>query len=313
MPKTFEAGPGIIGIDTMMAGYENVTSAFLLEALEPTLIETGPASSAKAVTEALWGLGLAPEALAHVVVTHIHLDHSGGAGVLASAFPQATIWAHERGAPHLADPERLLRSAARLYGGRLVELFGETMPVPSGRLRSIEEGDTIDMGNRHLNVMYTPGHASHHVSLQDSDTRAVFVGDAVGVHLPSVSQVRPATPPPEFDIELAIDSIRRIETQARGSIMFSHFGPTTAVADICDRAVEAIRRWGEVVRVALGSTDDDDEVAKILERETAPDLAGVSEEDRARFDILGSYAVTARGLARYWRGRLDPPPPNQSS
>src|SRR5205823_9088913 len=122
---TFEAAPGITGVDTMMAGRPVATSAYLIHAAEPALVETGPTTSVEAVTAGLSSLGLGPDDLAHIVVTHIHLDHAGGVGRLAAAFPAATIWVHERGAPHLADPAKLVASAARVYGEeRMSELFG---------------------------------------------------------------------------------------------------------------------------------------------------------------------------------------------
>ncbi|HYV00731.1 MAG TPA: MBL fold metallo-hydrolase, partial [Actinomycetota bacterium] len=168
MTETVEVLPGITAIDTMMAGRSTVTSAYLIRADEPTLVETGPTTSFEAVLEGLDQLGLGPLDLAHVVVTHIHLDHAGGVGRVAARFPRATVWVHDRGAPHLADPTRLVASAARLYGEqRLHELFGPVDPVPGERLRSVGEGDSVRLGTRRLDVMYTPGHASHHVSLVD--------------------------------------------------------------------------------------------------------------------------------------------------
>src|SRR5438874_1738907 len=223
---TSEGATGLTAIDTRMAGRTMVTSAYLVAAREPALVETGPTTSADAVLEELARLGMGPADLAHIVLTHIHLDHAGGAGRLAARFPTATVWVHERGAPHLADPGRLVASAARVYGEeRLRTLFGPVDPVPSDRLRAIGEGDLIPLGDRRLEVLYTPGHASHHVSLVDSLTGALFTGDALGIHLPDVRVLRPATPPPDIDIEAGVHSIERIRGRAESFLMFSHFGP----------------------------------------------------------------------------------------
>jgi glyoxylase-like metal-dependent hydrolase (beta-lactamase superfamily II) len=306
-PSTFEVADGISAIDTRMAGRHRVTSAYLLVDREPALIETGPTTSSQAVLEGLASLGMGPEDLAHVIVTHIHLDHAGGAGRLASAFPKATIWAHHRGAPHMADPTRLVESAGRVYGvERLRELFGPVDPVPSDRLRAVNEGDRIRLGDREIQVLYTPGHASHHVALVDSRTGALFAGDALGIHLPDVKVLRPATPPPDIDVEVGVESIERIRRRAGSVIMFSHFGPVRDVDAICTLAAERLRRWAGIVREVLVRTEDLDEIAGVLERETASefdDAEGAAGLDR--YEILSSMRMNASGLVRYWRKQAE--------
>jgi glyoxylase-like metal-dependent hydrolase (beta-lactamase superfamily II) len=212
---TFAVADGLSAIDTVMTGRYLVTSAYLLDATEPALVETGPATSAVHVEDGLAALGMGPQDLAHVIVTHIHLDHAGGAGTIARRYPNARLWVHERGAPHLADPTKLVASTARTYGEeRMRRFFGTVEPVPAQRLTAVEDGDRISLGDRELSVFATPGHASHHMCLEDSRTGSVFAGDALGVHLPDVGVLRPATPPPEFDIDLAVDSIERIRDHA---------------------------------------------------------------------------------------------------
>ena len=301
MAETFEAATGIRGIDTHMFGRTRLTSSYLVEAAQPALVETGPTTSVDAVRRGLTALGVGPDDLSHIVVTHIHLDHAGGAGALAPHFPKATVWVHERGARHLADPERLVASAARIYGQRrLAELFGPVRPVPPDRLRAVEDQDRISLGDRELAVAYTPGHAGHHVALVDDRTRAVFVGDALGVFLPEVGVLRPATPPPEFDLQLAVESVERIRSTAPSTILFSHFGPAPAVQELCDLAIDRLRRWAAVVEDALRSTDDLDEVVGRLREDTeAVDVAPNAADDRVRYDFLSSYEMNAMGLIRY--------------
>ncbi|MBI4260364.1 MAG: MBL fold metallo-hydrolase [Actinobacteria bacterium] len=307
MTRTFQAAPGIVGVDTQMSGRNTVTSAYLLEADEPTLVETGPATSADAVTSGLEALGIGPGDLANVVVTHIHLDHAGGAGTIARRFPRATIWVHERGAPHLADPGRLVASAARVYGeDTLRELFGPVEPVPPGRIRAIAEGDRVPMGNRGLDVIYTPGHASHHVALVEADAGAVFAGDALGIHLPDVGVLRPATPPPDIDVELAVESIGRIRDRTREMLMLSHFGPSDRVDALCEVATERLRTWAGIVREALDETDDLELIARTLEARTAAEFDEASPgADLERYEILASMRMNAMGLVRYWTRRAE--------
>jgi glyoxylase-like metal-dependent hydrolase (beta-lactamase superfamily II) len=306
--ETYQAARGITGVDTRMAGRARVTSAYLLSGDEPALVETGPTTSSDALTTGLKGLGLGPGDLAHVVLTHIHLDHAGGVGRLATKFPEASIWVHERGAPHLADPEKLVGSAARVYGEeRLRELFGPVEPVPRERLRSVSDGDTISLGGRSLEVLYTPGHASHHVALVDSQSGAVFTGDALGIHLPDVGVLRPATPPPDIDLELAVKSIERIRSRAETVLLFSHFGPVSEVDELCSLAASRLRKWAGIVKGALEETDDVDRIAALLERETASEFDQVAgrDLDLDRYEILSSMKINAQGLVRYWKKRAE--------
>jgi glyoxylase-like metal-dependent hydrolase (beta-lactamase superfamily II) len=308
VPQTYEAATGVIGIDTKMAGRNQVTSAYLLPGDEPALVETGPTTSVEAVTAGLEEAGLGPADLAHVVLTHIHLDHAGGVGTLARAFPRATVWVHERGAPHLADPEKLVRSATRVYGEqRLRDLFGPVEPVPAERLRSLEDGQRLPLQGRELETLYTPGHASHHVALVDSFSGAVFTGDALGIHLPGVRVLRPATPPPDVDVELGIRSIERIRDRAQTVLLFSHFGPVAEVSELCSIAVRRLRKWADIVREALGESDDLDRVTELLERRTAGEFSSVEENDMDldRYEVLGTMRTNAEGLSRYWRKRAE--------
>ncbi len=308
MPETYEAAQGITGVDTQMAGRTRLTSAYLLGGDEPALVETGPTTSVEAVMAGLGSLGLGSADLAHIVVTHIHLDHAGGVGTLARHFPAASIWVHERGAPHLADPTKLVHSAGRVYGEeRLRTLFGPMEPVPSERLRPVADGDKVPLGTRGLDVLYTPGHASHHIALVDSLSGALFTGDALGIHLPDAQVLRPATPPPDIDVELGVQSIERIRTRAESVLLFSHFGPVTEVDELCSIASARLRKWAEIVREALDETDDLERVAELLERRTASEFEDGplprEEIDFERYEVLSSMRMNAEGLVRYWKKR----------
>ena len=152
-----------------------------------------------ALLAALDELGVAADDLAGVAVTHIHLDHAGGVGDVAAAFPQATVYVHERGARHLVDPTRLVDSAAQVYGDLLDSLYGRLTPTPSERVQVLADGDELVVStNRTLTTVDSPGHAKHHLALHDSESGLLFAGDAVGVRLPDVGVLRPATPPPDF-------------------------------------------------------------------------------------------------------------------
>src|SRR5207244_645214 len=177
----------------------------------------------------------------------------------------------------------------------------------AGRIRAISEGDRVDLGDRALDVMYTPGHASHHVSLVDSESGALFTGDALGIHFPDVGVLRPATPPPDIDVELAVESIDRIRARAESVLMFSHFGPVREVDELCGVAADRIRVWAGIVRDAMDTTDDLDRIAEILTARTASefDEAGASEEGRERYGVPSAARMNAAGLVRYWTKRRE--------
>jgi glyoxylase-like metal-dependent hydrolase (beta-lactamase superfamily II) len=301
-----EVAPGITAIDTFYAGRERYTAAYLLAAREPAIVETGPTPSLEHVAAGLDRLGIGSSDLAHVVVTHIHLDHAGGVGALSRRYPSATVWVHERGAHHLADPKRLVASATMIYGDdRMAELFGSVEPVAAQRIRSLADGDVIELGGRSLVAAATPGHAKHQVALVDSDTGAVFTGDALGIHPPDLPVLRPATPPPDYNLELAVESIERIRALAGELLLFSHFGPVREVDRTCDLAVKRFRDWTETVRRAMERTADLDEIVAALDEVSRTDLetGAHSELDLERFETLSSTRMNAMGIVRYWQLR----------
>jgi glyoxylase-like metal-dependent hydrolase (beta-lactamase superfamily II) len=189
------------------------------------------------------------------------------------------------------------------------ELFGSVAPVATDRVRSLEDAETISLGDRDLSVLETPGHASHHVALIDSRTGAVFTGDALGIHVPDLPVLRPATPPPEFDLERYVASIDRIRAAARSILLFAHFGPLPDPEATCDLAIRRVRDWATVVERAMRETEDPDELVTRLETAALEDVETGSQatldletlEDRLR--LLSSIRMNAQGLARYWRKR----------
>jgi glyoxylase-like metal-dependent hydrolase (beta-lactamase superfamily II) len=307
-PVLTDVADGVTMIDTMMTGEPEFNAVFVLHGSQPAIVETGPGADLPLVLESLDRLGIDADDLAHVVVTHIHLDHAGAAGALAARFPRATVWAHERGAPHLADPTRLVASTARTYGlDRMLAFFGETVPVPLERLRSMIDGDVIELGDRLLDVVHTPGHASHHVALHERRSGAMFTGEAIGSHLPWGPAFRPALPPPEVDVEAAIASIDRIRSRRATSLLTSHFGPVPDADAACDAAAERIEAWSAAARRALerdpriGTDAVADELRTLASAEFEAETGRAI--DLQRYDAIGSIAMNAAGLARYWRTR----------
>ena len=261
-------GSDVYEIDTRMAGYTGITAGYLIASDRPCLVEPGTSGSAPVVREALADLGIGPADLATVVVTHIHLDHAGGVGDMADLYPEAEIVVHEKGARHLADPSRLMRSARMVYGDRLDSLFGELKPTDGVRIRAVEETGAIDLGGgRTLSSHYSPGHAKHHVGLLDSATGDLYVGDAVGVYIPETADIRPATPPPDFELDTALASLEKFRALAPQRLLFAHYGPVAEVNETLDRASEELRLWVDTVRDAHNEgLDLDHAVAMVRDR-----------------------------------------------
>jgi len=295
-------GDDVFHIDTRMGGYEGITSGYLIRGSRPCLVETGTARSAGIVIAALSERGIGPDDLSTIVVTHIHLDHAGGVGDLAEAFPQAQIVVHERGARHLADPSRLVASAHRVFGPDMDRLFGDLRPVPAERLVTLGESGTIDLGDgRRLDAFHNPGHASHHVGLLDSQTGDLYTGDAAGVYVPETEDVRPATPPPDFDLDLTLSSLARMRDAGAARLLFSHFGPVTEVSDTLDRSEAELRYWVEAVAAAHAQSPDvDHAIAMVREKDRERHPLFYSDEDRVlKFDELSGVGANVHGIVRW--------------
>jgi glyoxylase-like metal-dependent hydrolase (beta-lactamase superfamily II) len=293
-----------------MAGYDGITAGYLIRGDRPCLVETGTAPSAPVVRDALAALGIGPADLATVVVTHIHLDHAGGAGDIAAMFPAAQVVVHQRGARHLADPSRLMAGARTIYGAALERLFGVLAPVPAERIVALDDTGTVDLGGgRHLDSHYSPGHAKHHVGLIDSDTGDLYVGDAAGVYMPETGDVRPATPPPDFDLRAALASVRRFAALRPARLLFSHYGPVDQVSETLDRSAEEINVWVEETRRARAEgLDLDHAVAMVRDRTldryaaTSPDADPALAE---RFERVSSARGNVEGIVHWLDKGLD--------
>jgi glyoxylase-like metal-dependent hydrolase (beta-lactamase superfamily II) len=292
-------------IDTKMHGLEGITAAFVVRAERTALVETGPLSSLPALLQGLAALGV--DEIDDIVVTHIHLDHAGAAGALARRWPRATVHVHEVGAPHLADPSKLWASAARIYGDEMKSLWGGIEPVPPERIRALADGDVVDLGGRTLTAFDTPGHAYHHHAYLDSDSGTLFTGDALGVRLPNVGVLRPATPPPEFNLERAIASIERIAGLGAARLTLTHFGPgdegkhALGVSELCDAAIAVLRRWADWVVAARAETTDLDDAALLVAERARAALEGtVAPEDLERLEHTTSYRMNTWGYMRYF-------------
>jgi glyoxylase-like metal-dependent hydrolase (beta-lactamase superfamily II) len=310
-PDITDLGNGVYQIDTRMAGYQGITAGYLIRSSRPCLVETGTSTSAPVVRAALGSLGIGPADLSTVVVTHIHLDHAGGVGDIASMFPAAQVVVHEKGARHLADPSRLMASARMVYGDALDVLFGELAPVPTDRLRTLDDVGVIDLGGgRRLESYYSPGHARHHVGLVDSANGDLYVGDAAGVYIPESGDLRPATPPPDFDLEVALSSIARFASLGPSRLLFSHYGPVSAVAETLERSAEEITVWVESTRAARNAGMGLDHAVEAVRQRTMSRYAALRPDAdplvAEKFGRISGAAANVGGIW-HWLDKLERP------
>jgi glyoxylase-like metal-dependent hydrolase (beta-lactamase superfamily II) len=295
---TTRIADGVVEIDTLLGGWERMTAGYLVEGERPVLVETGSQSSVETLLTALSELGVEASDLAGVAVTHIHLDHAGGVGDIARAFPQATVYVHEKGARHLADPSRLVDSAARVYGPLLDSLYGRLDPTPAERLHVLADGEEIELGcGRTLRAIDSPGHAKHHLGLLDSTSGLLFAGDAVGVRLPDGGMLRPATPPPDFDLDQALESLRKFADHSPSGVALAHYGLIpTPPGELLEEASQVLSAWAEVATAAWREGRD---IAEALGQSFSHDLDHVAPEHREKLETLNGIHSNAAGLRRW--------------
>ena len=294
---------GISYLDLHFQGVSRVIATAVLHGPgSVALIDPGPSSTLPVLKAGLERAGIAIADVTAVVLTHIHLDHAGAAGTLVRENPNVRVYVHAKGAPHMINPERLWASATRLYGDEMDRLWGELRPVPEGALVILAGGERIEAGGRELDVAYTPGHASHHVSYFARDVGVAFVGDTAGVKVLPDGDVLPPTPPPDIDLEAWHDSLVRIEQWRPDTIFLTHFGPATPVGAHLSVLRERLEDASRLVKASLARDGTDEEREAWFTEEVRRDLRRrMSESDTRVYEAAGRFDMSWRGLARYWR------------
>ncbi|MFC7156592.1 MBL fold metallo-hydrolase [Halomarina halobia] len=288
-----EACEGCYYVDVGLYDRPAYGAVYVVDAERPAVVDTGMGTHYGAVLAAMERLGIAPEDLAVIAPTHVHLDHAGGAGYLARECPNASVHVHGIGAPHLVDPERLVEGTKRAVGDQW-EFYADPLPVPEERVVTLADGDAIDLGDRELRVHHAPGHAPHQVVFELPDASAVFTADAAGIYVPAIDAVEPTTPPPNFDFDQSLADVEMIESLDPETLLYAHYGPAPAdgyLAAYANRLVDWVAEV-EAVRADLG---DDAAVAEHFADATAARMGDVWGERKAR----GEGRMNARGVLRY--------------
>lgn len=297
--------PGLSYVDLRFQGVERVIATVVLDGPGGVaLVDPGPSSALPALRSALDDAGIRVPDLTAILLTHIHLDHAGATGTLAGENSRLHVYVHEKGAPHLVEPERLLKSAARLYGDAMASLFGEMRPVPAGLIVALQGGERVIAGGRGLDVAYTPGHASHHVSFFDPGHALALVGDTAGIKLTPEGEIVPPTPPPDFDLDAWHASLSRIGQWQPETLFLTHFGPSVSVGPhlktIGDRLDLAVR----LARDSLVREGSDADRARWFGDHLRQEIGRRPSEAEGRAEELAaSFDLSWLGLARYCRKR----------
>ena len=303
-----EIGGGTTIVDLFHQGCPDVIGVNVLDLGDGiALVDPGPEARLDTLCEGLAAMGHSLGSVRAVLLTHIHLDHATVTGAIVREAPRAKVYVHSVGAPHMADPSRLLASAGRIYGDAMATLWGEFLPVPRSSIREVGEGDVVALGGRRFEVAYVPGHAKHHVAYYEAATATAWVGDVGGIRIRG-GPALPVTPPPDIDVEAWGASMDRVMAWAPGRIVATHFGAYDDVAEHFAELGQGLADWAGWVRESLasgdGSTHDDPARAREFGHWVAAGL-----RDQVPTDVAGVYGTASGfvdswwGLARYWRKR----------
>ncbi|MCO5207454.1 MAG: MBL fold metallo-hydrolase [Anaerolineae bacterium] len=291
-------------IDLEFQGTPQAIAAYLVQTSEgPILIETGPESARPILVTKLAAMGIAPTDINHVLVTHIHFDHAGAAGWWASQ--GAHIYIHHIGAPHLINPDRLIASASRIYGDQMETLWGQIIPIPAEQVTAVHDNDVLQFGDVTVTAWDTPGHAWHHHTYVIDDI--AFTGDVGAVRVPGTNWISLPAPPPEFKLEVWLDSLERVQSADFTRIYPTHFGPFDDVTNHWELVRESLIASAEFIANAMQQGADRDTILARYSkwnRERASARA-ISDDVYTVFETANPLYMSVDGIMRYWRKKWE--------
>ena len=288
-------------IDLRFRGSDRVIATAVLSGPDGiTLVDPGPTSCLPALEEGLRHRGLTLRDVRTLLITHIHLDHAGAVGSIVERVPSIRVQVHERGAPHMIDPAKLLASATRLYGDQMDTLWGAFLPVPAANVTALQGGERIAAAGTTLRVAYTPGHAKHHVSYLDETTGVAYVGDTGGIRVSGDYLLAP-TPPPDIDLAAWRQSLDAIDAWRPVSLFLTHFGAVGGARAHLARFRETLVWQAEAVRESLAAGNTDEARTRVFVEQLRRDVRQAMPEHEARAtELAAPFDQLWQGLARYW-------------
>ncbi len=246
-----EVSQNVYSIDDELYNIPRSGSVYFLLEDKKTLIDSGPSTSVQVVLEGIRNIGFEPEEIDYLIITHIHLDHAGGAGTLLQQMPRASVVVHPRAVKHLFSPDRLINSVREVQGEEALVRNGEVMPVDGNRLIPAFDGDTLDLGGGQiLTILDAPGHAPHEICILESRNNGIFVGDAVGHHLDGTDIMVPVTPPPGFDLEMYFSTLERLNNLEASRIYFAHTDTSEQVPVMLELAARELKERDQIIAEA---------------------------------------------------------------
>jgi glyoxylase-like metal-dependent hydrolase (beta-lactamase superfamily II) len=313
---------GLDYVDLNFLGFSEIIATVVIQGPSGVaLIDPGPSTTLDTLRAALTQKGIGMGDVRQLLLTHIHLDHAGVTGTLVKENPAMEVLVHERGAPHMIDPSKLMASATRLYGtDNMARLWGDFLPIPADRVRVLSGGERITVAGRELEVAYTPGHASHHVSYFDPSSRVAFVGDTAGIRRraqPDESvprgpgaYVMPPTPPPDIDLEAWRVSEERILAWDPDTLFLTHFGPFHGARLHFQALMDHLASWSRLVHRLLAdpALDDEQRQQKFVDEALLELRRAVGDLDAEKYSRAGRLDYSWQGLSRYWRKKGVEPP-----
>ena len=300
----FSLAAGLDYVDLHFLGVPQIIATAVLHAASGVaLIDPGPSTTLDNLKASLQRRNISVADVRQVLLTHIHLDHAGVTGTLVRENPAIEVFVHERGAPHLIDPAKLLASAGRLYGADMDRLWGDFLPVPADRVRVLKGEERITAGGRELQVAYTPGHASHHVTYFDPAIRMAFVGDTAGIRRQGQGYVMPPTPPPDIDLDAWRLSEDRVLAFEPDTLFLTHFGPFHGARPHFQEMAQHLASWSAIVKRLINNPSlDEDQKLDAFMKEAVLDLQrNVGTADAEQYIRAGRLDYSWQGLSRYWR------------
>ena len=266
-----EVAENVYLIDDQVCSIPKLGSVYLLSEEKKALVDSGPPSSANIVLDGIRKVGVRPEDINYIIVTHVHVDHAGGAGVLLKDMPQAQVVVHHKGARHLLKLAELMESTIKTVGTEIIAQWGEVVPVEPEQVQVVDDNDTIQLSEEQvLNFIDAPGHAPHELCIYERRNGGLFTGEALGLYFDD-EVLLPCHPPPSFDLEVCINTIQRLMTLNASRLYFAHFGVTDRVEEILQLAIDKLQIYGNVVAEAIKENALDDITERVL-AQVVPEL-----------------------------------------